>query len=116
ESLPERMSMVKSVRPFGRRSHWVVEINGRSFEWGAESIQNVPNRALGWKSVNGPKHTGRINFAPFGSDTMVHVQMNYAPPLGAFGRAILETFDNVDQYVEQALRDFKAALEGKGQE
>jgi hypothetical protein len=29
---------------------------------------------------------------------------------------VLETFDRVDQYVEQALRDFKAALEGKGQE
>src|SRR5207248_916611 len=116
EALPDHVSMIKRVRSFGRRSHWTVAINGRPFEWDAELIQGVPNRALGWKSVNGPKHTGRINFAPLGNDTLVHVQMNYAPPLGAFGRAVLETFDKVDQYVEQAPRDFKSSLEGKGQE
>lgn len=116
ENLPEYIGMVKRVRPFGRRSQWAVEINGRTFQWDAELIQVVPNQALGWRSASGPQHTGRINFAPLGDNTLVHVQMNYAPPLGAFGRALLETFDRVDQYVEQALRDFKAALEGKGQE
>jgi len=116
ENLPELIGMVKRVRPFGRRSHWVVEINGKTFEWDAELVQVAPNQALGWKSVAGPKHTGRINFAPLGENTLIHVQMNYAPPLGPFGRAVLEAFDRVDQYVEQALRDFKASLEGKGQE
>lgn len=116
ENLPGFIGMVKRVRPFGRRSHWTVEINGKAFEWDAELIQVVPNQALGWKSVSGPKHTGRINFAPLGDNTLIHVQMNYAPPLGPFGRALLETFDRVDQYVEQALRDFKSSMEGKGQE
>jgi uncharacterized membrane protein len=116
ENLPNFTGMIKRVRPFGRRSHWVAEINGKTFEWDAELIQVIPNQALGWKSASGPKHTGRISFAPLGDNTLVHVQMNYAPPLGAFGRAVLETFDKVDQYIEQALRDFKSALEGKGQE
>lgn len=116
ENLPEYIGMVKRIRPFGRRSHWTIEINGKAFEWDAELIQVVPNQALAWKSASGPKHTGRIHFAPLGDNTLVHVQMNYVPPLGAFGRAVLETFDRVDQYVEQALRDFKASLEGKGLE
>ncbi len=115
-NLPNHIRLLERVRPFGRRSQWAARINGRLFEWDAEMIQNIPNQALGWRSVNGVKHTGRISFAPLGNDTLVHVQMNYAPPFGAFGRAVLETSDRVDQYVEQALRDFKASLEGKGQE
>jgi uncharacterized membrane protein len=114
--LPNHIRLLERVRPFGRRSQWTARINGRIFEWDAEMIQNLPNQALGWRSVDGAKHTGRISFAPLGSDTLLHVQMNYAPPFGAFGRAVLETTDRVEQYVEQALRDFKASLEGKGQE
>lgn len=115
-SLPRHIPMIRSVRPFGRRSHWMADISGKRFEWDAELVQDVENQALGWRSLSGPKHTGRISFAPLGNDTLVHVQMNYAPPLGAMGRAVLEIFDRVDQYIEQALRDFKASLEGKGQE
>ncbi|HTK95750.1 MAG TPA: SRPBCC family protein [Terriglobales bacterium] len=115
-NLPDYVGLLKRVRPFGHRSHWTAEIGGRSFEWDAELVQDLRNQALGWRSISGPKHTGRISFAPIGNDTLVHVQMNYAPPFGAFGRAVLEASTRVEQYVEQALRDFKAALEGKGQE
>lgn len=115
-NLPTYIHLLEYVRPFGRRSQWAATIHGRRFEWDAEMIQNIPNQALGWRSVSGPKHTGRISFAALGNDALVHVQMNYAPPFGAFGRAVLEASDRVDQYVEQALRDFKAALEGKGRE
>ena len=115
-SLPRYIPMIRSVRPFGRRSHWLLNIDGKTFEWDAELVQDVGNQALGWRSLSGPKHTGRISFAPLGNDTLVHVQMNYAPPGGAMGRAILEASDQVHKHVEQALRDFKASLEGKGQE
>jgi uncharacterized membrane protein len=115
-SLPRYIPMIRSVRPFGRRSHWMADIKGKRFEWDAELVQDMDNQALGWRSLSGPKHTGRISFAPLGNDTLVHVQMNYVPPMGSMGRAVLETFEHVDQYIEQALRDFKAALEGKGQE
>jgi hypothetical protein len=66
--------------------------------------------------VKGPKHTGRINFARLGNDTLVHVVMNYAPPAGAISSGVVEAFGRVEGVLEEALREFKAGLEGKGQE
>ena len=82
ENFPRLVRLVEDVRVNGKRSHWKVRLNGRTLEWDAELTQNIPNQALGWKSLNGPKHTGRINFSPLGRDTVVHVVMNYGPPGG----------------------------------
>jgi uncharacterized membrane protein len=112
-----RMSgCVEQVRSFGDRSHWKVNVDGRKLEWDAEIEQFIPNQAIGWKSLNGPKHTGRITFSPIGSDTLVQVTMNYAPParLGTIFSGNVS--EHLEHYIEQVLRDVKAALEGKGQE
>jgi uncharacterized membrane protein len=119
EQLPSLLRMIEDVQVRGNRSHWVGRIDGRRIEWDAELTQRVENRALAWKSVSGPKHTGRIDFSSIGNDTLVHVVMNYAPPMGSIGSSLAErsgVSDIVEAQIEQALRDFKAALEGKGQE
>src|ERR1051325_3142399 len=64
ERLPRSISFVESVQRSGDRCHWRVSIDGRAFEWDAQITQTVPNESLGWKSLNGPHHTGRISFAP----------------------------------------------------
>src|SRR5206468_8435849 len=46
-----------------------------------------------------------------GADTLVHVTMNYAPPLGRFGRLLAPVMDHLQSRIEEALRDFKRALE-----
>jgi uncharacterized membrane protein len=107
-----RMSpMITNVRTFGNRSRWNLNINGVPVEWEAETTQLIPYQAMGWKSVTGPKHSGRIAFSPLGNDTLVHVQMNYAPPM-QWLRPLLSPFSrDLEGYIEQALRDFKAGLE-----
>ena len=106
---------IQEVRQQGSRSHWRVNVNGRAVEWDAQVEQYIPNQAIGWKSVSGPKHTGRITFSPIGSDTLIQVTMNYAPPVAvrAFSAPLA---DPLEGYMERVLRDFKAAIEGKGQE
>ncbi len=116
QDLPRYLPMIQRIDCQGKRSHWVVRLDGRNLEWDAKLTQKIPNQALGWKSVHGPKHTGRINFARLGNDTLVHVVMNYAPPAGAITRGVVEAFGRVEGVLEQALREFKAGLEGKGQE
>lgn len=116
ERLPSLVRMVEAVQRRGNRSRWRLRLNGRVVEWDAEVTQLVLNQALGWKSVSGPKHTGRINFSPLGNDTEIHVVMNYSPALGFFARGMTENTGVLERYLEQALRNFKAALEGKGQE
>ena len=81
ERLPQFISFVKEVERFGTHTRWTVNIDGKEFEWDAQVTQVVSNQSIGWKSLTGPKHTGRINFAPLGDQTVVHVTMNYAPPL-----------------------------------
>lgn len=116
EHLPSRLRAIEEVRVRGARSHWKVRINGQAFEWDAKLTQNIRNQSLGWKSTRGPKHTGRITFSPLGGDTEVHVVMNYVPPGGEFAGDLLGQTAALEQQLAQTLRDFKAALEGKGQE
>lgn len=116
ERLPEMCDMIEDIRTEGRRSHWRVQVDGVTRQWDAELVQMIPNQSLGWKSVRGPKHTGRISFSPLGNDTQVHVQMNYAPRMRFFRRVLSPMQNQLEVYVEQVLRDFKATLEGKGQE
>ena len=115
EQIPSYTDLVQEVRTDGDRSKWVMNLGGRMVRWEAEITQRLENEAIGWKSVSGPKHTGRIDFSPLGTDTMVHITMNYAPPM-QMGRLFSPVWGRLEHYIDQALRDFKAALEGKGQE
>ena len=116
DRLPEWSECVEEVFSSGDCSHWVVKIDGRNVEWDAKIEQMIPNQAIGWKSTSGPKHTGRITFAPIGSDTLVQITMNYAPPSRVFSPFAANLSGFMERYIEQVLRDFKASLEGKGQE
>ena len=111
EDLSRLSGMIASVRSYGNRSRWTVVVNAVPVEWEAEITQFVPYQAIGWKSVSGPKHSGRVSFSQIGEDTLVHVHMNYAPPMRMF-RPLLSPFSgNLEGYIEQALREIKAGLE-----
>lgn len=116
DRLPEWSDSVEEVFSSGNCSHWVVKVDGRTLEWDAEIEQLIPNEAIGWKSVNGPKHTGRITFSKIGNDTLVQVTMNYVPPSRLLSPFAPNVGEYLERYLDQVLRDFKASLEGKGQE
>jgi len=115
EDLPNRTGLVQDVRTEGDHSRWILNLGGRLVRWEAQVTQRIANEAVAWKSVGGPKHTGRIDFSPLNGDTLVHVTMNYVPP-GQMGHLFSPLWGRLEHYIEQALRDFKASLEGKGQE
>ena len=102
---------IQQVRTFGDRSRWKVNVGGVPLEWEAEITQIIPYQAIGWKSVSGPKHSGRINFSQVGSDTLVHVQMNYAPPARLLRRVLSPFSGELEGYIEKVLREVKAGLE-----
>jgi uncharacterized membrane protein len=113
EQLPAISEVIRCVESRGRRSRWVVTLDSKNFEWEAEVTQFIRNQAIAWKSVRGPKHTGRVTFARIGTDTLVHVVMNYAPRLGIFSRAIEPLSGHLEDHVDRVLREFKAALESR---
>jgi uncharacterized membrane protein len=114
ETWPAMSQHLLEVRGNGSRSHWRARLNGRELEWDAEVEQLVPNEAIGWKSTSGPKHTGRVSFAPLGEDTLVHVIMNYVPPFRLLRLLLAPMAGNFEGYLESVLRDFKRALESQG--
>ncbi|HEY3930305.1 MAG TPA: SRPBCC family protein [Candidatus Koribacter sp.] len=112
--IPQHVRMVKEVRVFGTRTHWRVLIANAPFEWDAEITQLIPHQAIGWKSLAGPKHSGRITFAPLGNDTLVHVHMNYVPA-GRLLRPMFASFaGEMEGFIEQSLREFKTSMESGG--
>jgi|SRR6185437_3557448 len=113
ERLPQWISFVRRVERSGTQTHWLVNIDGREFEWEAQITQVAANESIGWKSLRGPKHTGRITFSPLGDQTVVHVLMNYAPPLGGIG-SMLPIEAHLEQWIERGLREFKLGLEREG--
>ncbi len=110
EQLPRWIGFIKRVERHGANWRWLVNIDGRYFQWNAQITQVIPNESIGWKSLSGPRHTGRITFSPAGEQTVVHVIMNYAPPLGAVG-AMVPMQEHLEHWIERGLRDFKFAME-----
>ncbi|WBB68917.1 SRPBCC family protein [Micromonospora sp. WMMD812] len=118
ENLPRFMSHLESVRAEDlRRSHWTAHgPAGRRIEWDAEILDDQPNRSIAWRSLPGAQvpNAGRVRFVPAPGDrgTEVRVQLGYAPPAGALGRAVAKLFGEApEQQVRDDLRRFKQVLE-----
>jgi uncharacterized membrane protein len=114
QNLPRVSDDVREVQHHGAMTHWKVGMGAANLEWDARIEQLIPNEAIGWKSLNGPKHTGRITFSPIGNDTLIQVTMNYAPPLRLFLPFVAPMTGRIEGFIERVLRDFKAAAEGRG--
>jgi len=59
ENLPRFMTHLESVTDLGNgRSHWVAQGPGMPVEWDAEIINDVPNKVIGWRSIEGSEARG----------------------------------------------------------
>jgi uncharacterized membrane protein len=98
ENFPRFMSRVLDVRPSARQgeSHWrVAGPAGAPIEFDAEESTRVPNRAFGWRTVEGALvgHAGLVRFEAADDDhTRLNVRMSYNPPGGWLGHGIARAF------------------------
>lgn len=85
-NLPRFMSHIRSVTDEGNGvSRWVVEIAGKQLAWRAELVEDLPNRRLRWRSIEGDlRHEGEIDIRaqPGDRGTVVEVKLHYFPPGG----------------------------------
>lgn len=116
ESFPQFMDGVEDVRQLDeKRVHWRADIAGVEREWDAEITQQVPDRLIAWRSVNGPQISGVVTFEPNASEqTRITLRMEYEPEgmldrLGDFVGAI-------DRRIEGDLERFKQFIEDRGRE
>lgn len=58
---------------------WVVEVAGEQREWDAEIVEQEPYRVIAWRSVDGMRNSGRVEFTPIEDGTRVQVVLEYEP-------------------------------------
>jgi uncharacterized membrane protein len=107
EEFPQFMTDVNEVRQLDdRHLHWVASIGGRTREWDAEIIEQVPDDRIAWRSTSGQPNSGVVHFRPIDRDhTTVVLRMNYEPQ-GAM-ESIGSALGFVSLRVETDLRRFK---------
>ena len=118
ENLPSFMNHLEKVRQTSETvSHWVAKAPlGRSVEWDAEIINDVPGELIGWRSLPGAdvQNAGSVHFRDSAGNrgTEVKVELQYIPPGGALGALAAKLLgENPDHQIESDLRRFKTMLE-----
>jgi len=81
EEFPHFMEGVKEVKQLDdKRLHWKAEIAGKSEEWYAEIIEQIPDERIAWRSTSGAKNSGTISFSAQGeNETAVNLEVEYEP-------------------------------------
>jgi uncharacterized membrane protein len=118
ENLPRFMEHLEAVTVQSpMRSHWVAKAPaGKSVEWDAELVNEVPDSIIAWKTVGDADvaNAGAVNFsdAPGGRGTIVKVTLDYEPPGGRLGNLVARLFgEDPDRQVREDLRKFKQLME-----
>jgi uncharacterized membrane protein len=118
ENLPQFMQHLESVeRVTDTLSRWRARgPGGKIVEWNAEIINEVPNKVIGWRSIEGSDvvSAGSVNFddAGPGRGTRVQVHMQYSPPGGRVGAAVARLLGrDAATEIREDLRRFKQMVE-----
>lgn len=116
--MPEVFSYVESVQVTGAdRAHWKLQLpGGMTTEFDSEIYTDTPNEVISWRSLPGSElqNAGSVRFkpAPVGRGTEVQLTIEFVPPGGALGKAVLKLFGEAPaQYIGQFLREFKQLVE-----
>ncbi|NEX63184.1 SRPBCC family protein [Noviherbaspirillum galbum] len=118
ENFPRFMKHLQSVEITGEnRMHWVAKgPAGTSVAWDAELVADQPGRYLAWRSLEGADvdNEGTVHFEPAsgGRGTVVRVELQYRPPMGAAGALVAKLFgEEPEMQVDEDLRRFKWLIE-----
>jgi|ERR1043165_4226345 uncharacterized membrane protein len=116
EDFPNFMEGVRSVRQIDdRRLHWVAEIAGKTKEWDAEIIEQIPDQRIAWRSTSGNRTSGIVTFEPIGAArTRINLKLNYEPE--GVTEKVGDTLGLVSRRVEGDLQRFKDFIQTRGKE
>jgi uncharacterized membrane protein len=100
-----------------RFSHWVAKAPaGRTVEWDARVINDVPNELIGWRTLGKADvvSAGSVRFIEMdrGRGTQVRVHLQYEPPIGKLGATVAWLLGHEpSQTIREDLRRFKQIME-----
>jgi uncharacterized membrane protein len=118
ENLPRFMRHLESVeRITDTLSRWRAKgPGGKVVEWNAEVINEIPNKLIAWRSIEGSEvvSAGSVHFDAAGPDrrTRIRVRLQYNPPGGKLGARIARLLGrDPGSEIREDLRTLKRLLE-----
>lgn len=116
ETFPQILPSVERVEQVEpNRVRWHSRVAGKPTEWEAEIVEQIPDKRIAWKSVEGRDNAGCVTFHRLGpGETRVMVQMEYEQE--SVGEKVAEALGMVNRQVEKDLSAFKHFLEDRGRE
>lgn len=113
EEFPRFMDGVESVRQLdARRLHWSAKVLGKTKEWDAEIVEQIPDRLISWRSAGGARNDGTIAFSAQGAaQTRIDVRMDVEPDGPVENTA--QWLGLVDRQVDGDIHRFKEFIEGR---
>ncbi|MDH6223464.1 MULTISPECIES: SRPBCC family protein [Streptomyces] len=117
KTFPRFMDGVKRVdQTQAALTHWVTRIGGRTVEFDAEIVEQVPDRRMRWEALDPPRHTGTVTFEPLdGERCRVTLRIEAEGSHGLLER-LAATLGLVRRWVDGSLSCFKEFVEGQGRE
>jgi uncharacterized membrane protein len=116
EEFPSFMDSVHEVRQLDdKRLHWKADVFGKTVEWDAEIVEQIPDRRIAWRSTTGKQNDGVVRFENMGpSRTRITLEMSYTPEgaLESLGDAV----GAVRMEARGNLKRFKQMIEARGTE
>jgi uncharacterized membrane protein len=116
EEFPRFMEGVEEVHQLDDKTlHWRARIAGRTEEWEAEIIDQVPDQSIAWRHTRGAVNQGVVTFTPLDGDRCrVTLALEYEP------HGLVEKTGDllgiVSRRVEGDLERFKRFIEERGSE
>ena len=113
ESFPEFMDGVdKVVQVDDTTVDWTATIAGRTKQWRARITDQEPDTLVGWRSIDGARNDGRVEFESLGPNrTRVMLELDVEPD-GAI-ESVGDALGIVEGRVRGDLERFKEFIEGR---
>ncbi|MBV9492553.1 MAG: SRPBCC family protein [Verrucomicrobia bacterium] len=111
EEFPNFMEGVQEVRQLtDRKLFWRAKVAGKEKEWNAEITQQIPDREISWRSIDGASNTGTVLFSPIDADrTQVILRMQWEPESAV--EKVGEVLGADERRVEGDLKRFRDFIE-----
>lgn len=81
EDFPQFMSGVEQVQQLDdTHLHWVASVAGVRREWDAEITEQVPDRVLSWRNIDGTINRGTVTFDEIAPrSTRIYLSLDFEP-------------------------------------
>lgn len=113
EDFPKFMEGVEEVRQLDdKRLQWRAHIGPSTREWGAEIVEQTPDKVIAWQATGEVTNAGRVTFSELGPEqTRVNLHFEFDPEdmVEKAGDAL----GVVDRRIQGDLERFKDFIEGR---